>query len=169
MKTIVLGLGNTVLRDDGIGIFVARELRKILPPLVAVVEAELAGFDLLGLLEGYDRAVIIDAIQLNDVEPGTVFRILPDDIKTTPRLASFHDIDLVTAIALGKRMGLTMPFETVIYAVQALDTVTLEEGCTEQVERIIPLLAREIAGELEEIEFTRISKPLAAREGKSDA
>jgi hydrogenase maturation protease len=163
VKTIVLGLGNTILRDDGIGIYVVRELRERLGDAADVREAELAGLDLLEMLKGYDRAYIIDAIQLDGEEPGVVFRMKPDDIRTTPRLASFHDIDIVTALALGRRLQFRMPEEVVIFGVQAEDTLTLGEECTDAVRTVIPALADEIAGELTGSPHARISIGLSQR------
>ncbi|HER44077.1 MAG TPA: hydrogenase maturation protease, partial [Candidatus Eisenbacteria bacterium] len=158
MKTIVLGLGNTILSDDGAGIYAARAAREGLAGRADVVEAELAGFDLIEILEGYGRAIIIDAIDLDGEAPGSVFRLSPDDLRITPRLASFHDIDIVTAVALGKRLGLEMPSEILIYAVQVKDALTLNEGCTPDVEAAIPALAAEICSEVRGEVPDRISR-----------
>ena len=167
MKTIVLGLGNTILSDDGVGIYVARALGERLREAADVREAELAGLDLLEMLKGYDRAYIVDAIQLDGEMPGVVFRMKPDDIRITPRLASFHDIDLVTALALGRRLQFHMPEEVVIFGVQAADTLTLGEECTDAVERVIPSLADEIAGEITGATYERISIGLSQRRNTS--
>lgn len=168
MNTVVLGLGNTVLRDDGVGIYTVRALREELGGEADIIEAELAGMDLIEMLKGYDRAIIVDAIQLNDENPGTVFRLRPDDMKITPRLASFHDMDIVTALALGSRLGFKMPEDVVIYAVQVEDILTLEEGCLPSVERIIPSLVQEIAAAVMGKKVKRISKKLSER-GKGRA
>ncbi|MCX5752249.1 MAG: hydrogenase maturation protease [Candidatus Krumholzibacteria bacterium] len=166
MKTIVLGLGNTILSDDGAGIYVARALGERIGGAADVREAELAGFDLIEILKGYDRAYIVDAIQLDGEEPGVVFRMKPDDIRITPRLASFHDIDIVTALALGRRLEFHMPDEIVIFGVQAGDTLTLGEQCTDAVKRVIPVLADEIAGEIRGTPHARISIELSARRNR---
>jgi hydrogenase maturation protease len=163
VKTIVLGLGNTILRDDGIGVYTARALRDILEGEADVIEAELAGLDIIEKLEGYDRAIIIDAIQLDGERPGTVFRLCPDDMRITPRLASFHDVDLVTALELGKRLEFEMPREVIIYAVQVEDVLTLMEGCVPAVEEIILDLAEEIAAMVRGEKAVRISRPLSER------
>jgi hydrogenase maturation protease len=164
VKTIVLGLGNTILSDDGVGIYVARAARGRVAGAADVLEAELAGLDLLEMLRGYDRAYIVDAIQLDGEEPGTVFRMKPDDIRTTPRLASFHDIDIVTALALGRRLEFRMPDEVVIFGVQVEDALTLGEECTDAVRQVIPLLAGEIAGEITGAPSApRISRSLSER------
>jgi len=166
MKTIVLGLGNTVLSDDGIGIYTARALRGGLDGLAHIVEAELAGFDLVEMMKGYVRAFIIDAIELDGEAPGSVFRLVPDDMRITPRLASFHDIDVVTALELGRRLGFEMPSEVVIYAVQVEDALTLGEGCTPAVEKVIPDLVAEISAEVRGESPRRISKSLSERSNR---
>ncbi len=151
------------MSDDGAGIFTARQVSKAVGEEVDVAEAELAGFDIIEILKGYDRAIIIDSIKLDDVEPGTVIRLRPGDIKTTPRLASFHDIDLITALELGKKLGLEMPGEVIIYAVQGKDVLTLREGCLPEVEEVIPKLVEEIAGIINNREFQRVSVDIKQR------
>jgi hydrogenase maturation protease len=163
VKTLVLGLGNTILCDDGVGMYVARSLAGPLAGAADVREAELAGFDLIELLRGYERAYIIDAIQLDGEEAGTVFRMKPNDLRTTPRLASFHDIDLVTALELGVRLGFPMPAEVIIYGIQAEDTRTLREGCTDTVAQMIPRVASEIVGEILGSPHTTVSVNLSER------
>jgi len=163
VKTLVLGLGNTILCDDGVGIYVARALVDRTAGAADVKEAELAGLDLIELLKGYERAYLIDAIQLDGEEPGVVFRLKPDDMRITPRLASFHDIDLVTALELGKRLHIAMPSEVIIFGVQVEDSRTLREGCTEAVRGAIPGLVEEIAGEIAGSPGKRISIGLSQR------
>lgn len=168
MKTVVLGLGNTLLSDDGVGVYAARALKGRLQGRVEVREAGLAGLDTIELLKGYDRAVIIDAVKLDGVRPGIVFRLKPEEAGITPRLASFHDIDLVTALALGRRLGFEMPEDVVIYAVQVEDALTIGEGCSPSVERAIPALVNEISGEIDGRRVSRISVGLDAGR-RSDA
>jgi hydrogenase maturation protease len=163
VKTAVIGLGNTILCDDGVGIYVARALEKRLAGAADVKTAELAGLDLIEMLRGYDRAYFVDAINLDGEEPGTVFRMKPDDIRITPRLASFHDIDLVTALELGRRLQFSMPGDVVIYGVQVEDALTLRETCTEAVGRVIGAVAEEIAGEIEGTPHRTVSIGLSAR------
>ncbi len=163
MKTIIIGLGNTVLSDDGVGVFVARRLRSRLGRSVDVIEAELAGLDLMEMLKDHGRAIIIDAIKLDGEDPGTVFRLRLDDLRITPRLASCHDIDLVTAIALGRHFGFMMPDDVTIFAVQGEDVLTLHEGCLETVESVIPGLVDEVVGIVTGEPFKRISIDLGER------
>ncbi len=116
--------------------------------------------DIIEKLEGFDSAIIVDAIQLRGFKAGTVFRLRPDDFRTTPRLASFHDIDLVTALELGRRLELPMPEDVLILAIQAEDTVTIEESCTTAVKAVIEDVAEEILTLLTGKPGKRVSIPL---------
>ncbi len=163
VKTVIIGLGNTVLTDDGAGVYTARILRERLGSEVEILEAETAGMDLMEMLAGHKRAIIIDAIMLDDVQPGTVFRLSPDDLRITPRLASCHDIDVVTALELGRRLGFSMPEEVIIYAIQGEDMLTLNEGCLETVAKVLPMVADEIASLVHGRNTERLSIDLADR------
>jgi hydrogenase maturation protease len=129
MKTRIIGLGNTILSDDGVGIYAARELRKFNLD-TDIVETETAGFALLELLTGWDRVILIDSIQFDDLQPGSVVEIDPQDLRTSLRLRSVHDIDLPTVLALGHKLGLPMPHDLRIVAIQAQDALTLGETLT---------------------------------------
>lgn len=140
MHTRVIGLGNTILSDDGVGIYAARELRKRLADAgladrVDVVETETAGFGLMELLTGWKRVILIDSIQFDNLDPGTVVQIDPQDLRTSLRLRSVHEIDLPTVLALGRKLNLPMPDQVEIVAIQAQDALTLGESLTPAVER----------------------------------
>jgi hydrogenase maturation protease len=148
MKTLVLGLGNPILSDDGVGPRVARELEGRLDDDVTVVEASLAGLNLLDLLVGNDRAIIIDAIQTEGGRPGHIYHLDLEEFKATRHATSTHDIDLPTALELGKRLGLDLPRQIDILAIEAADTEIFNEECTPEVERAIPACAEMIIGEI---------------------
>jgi len=167
MKTIIIGLGNTVLSDDGAGVFVARLLSERFGSAdVSVIETESAGMNLMEMLNGFDRAFLIDAILLNAEDAGTVFRLRADDLQITPRLSSCHDIDIVTALELGKQLGLHMPGEVTVFAIQGDDMKTLQEGCTPNVEGCLLPLADEIEALVKEKDAPRISIGLAERKNR---
>lgn len=167
MKTVIIGLGNTVLSDDGAGVFVARMLSaRFESDEISVIETDSVGMNLMEMLGGFDRAFIVDAILLNDEDPGTVFRLRADDLQITPRLSSCHDIDIVTALELGRQLGLHMPDEVTIFAVQGDDMKTLREGCTPDVEAALLPLADEIEALVVGRDTPRISIPLADRKNR---
>lgn len=145
-RLLVLGLGNTILTDDGVGIHVARRVKELISDdRVAVVEASLAGFNLLDLVVGYDAVIIVDAIECGDVPVGEVCELDTDSFRASARLASVHDVDLATALKLGDVLKLHMPKAVEIYGISVADPRTFGEGCTPEVERAIPGVARVIA------------------------
>jgi len=151
VKTIILGLGNPVLRDDSIGISVAHALEKgIVQPDVDIVTASVAGLDILDLLAGYEQAIIVDAIQTGEGKAGRVYRLDPETLKTVCQ-NNPHDMDFVTALELGNKLGMDLPQKVTIFAVEAGDTNPFSEKCTPQVEAAIPrcvkMITRELSGE----------------------
>ncbi len=146
MRVIVLGMGNPILTDDSVGLRVARAVAGWLASpegagyadSVTVEESSVAGFSLLDLLAGYDRAVIVDAIQTRAGRPGDIYHLSVDDFASTVRLTSPHDINLFTALEFGKQMGISMPQDVAILAIEVEDMVTFSEACTPTVEAAIP-------------------------------
>ena len=152
METLVLGLGNPILSDDGVGPSVAEALRGTFDRKgVSVQEASVAGLGLLDLLAGYEKAIIIDAIQTVDGKAGQVYRLGMEALEYTRHTASPHDVNLATALDLGRKVGMALPRQIVIFAVEVADASTFSEECTHDVKRAVPtvveLVAREIKGD----------------------
>jgi hydrogenase maturation protease len=147
-KTLVLGLGNPIRSDDGVGLRVTAGLQGRLSKDVTVVEASLAGLDLLELLVGYDRAIIIDAIQTEGGQPGHIYRLDAGSFKTTRHAASTHDVDLATAIELGRRLGLPLPRRIDVLAIEVADTDRFSEECTPEVAAAVPECVRIVVEEI---------------------
>jgi hydrogenase maturation protease len=149
MKTLVLGLGNPILSDDGAGIRVAQEVgKKLDDPQVTVSETSVAGLSLLDSIVGYDKVIIIDAIQTKKGEAGQIYRMKPEDFPFAKHLSSPHQINLVTALELGKMLNLVMPQEITILALEAKDVSNFSERCTPEVERAIPEAVKMVLEEL---------------------
>ena len=149
MKTLVLGLGNPILCDDGVGIRVAHEVgNQLNNPHVTVAETSAAGFSLLDSIVGYDKVIIIDAIQTERGQAGQIYHMGSEDFSITKHLSSPHQIDLVTALELGKMLSLAMPREISIFAVEAKDITSFSEKCTPEVEQVIPKAVKMVLHEL---------------------
>ena len=139
MKTLVLGLGNPILSDDGVGIKVAHEVaNQFNSPQVTVAETSAAGLSLLDSIVGYDKVIIIDAVQTREGHAGQIYRMGLQDFSSAKHFSSPHQINLVTALELGKMLDLAMPQEITIFAVEAKDITNFSEKCTPEVERAIP-------------------------------
>jgi len=149
MKTLVLGLGNSILSDDGVGINVAQELRKKLnDPQITVTETSTAGLSLLDSIVGYDKVIIIDAVQTDKGQAGQIYHMEPEDFSFTKHFTSPHQINLITALELGKMLDLAMPQKITIFAVEAKDITTFSEKCTPAVEQAIPEVVKMVLEEL---------------------
>jgi hydrogenase maturation protease len=145
-QTIVVGLGNPVLRDDRVGLEIAREVarRTAGQADLRVTEACTGGLDLVETLAGYARAVLIDAIRTDRGEPGTVYRLTEEQAQGTHRCASVHEIDLTTGLRLARRIGLPVPREVMIFAVEVADTSTLGDDMTAAVAAAVPEVATQV-------------------------
>lgn len=158
MKTLVLGMGNTILCDDGVGIYVAREAAEQFSRDdvndvndVDFAEASVGGLRLLDVIGGYERIVMVDAILPGEgSEPGAVRRLSLNDLRLSLHSGSTHDLSLSGALALGRGMGLTLPEDDdfVIIAIAVDDVLTFGETCTPAVEAAIPRAVEAVLAEL---------------------
>jgi hydrogenase maturation protease len=106
MKTIVLGIGNPILRDDGVGIHVAQQLKQhVTDPSVTVDEAFTGGMNLLDILLGYDKAILIDTVTRADARNGDVLRFSLGDSPEPCHSCNPHDVSLQEALHLAERLG----------------------------------------------------------------
>ena len=145
----MVGLGNSIRADDGVGIHVARSLRaRGVPPNVTVVEASVSGLDILDLLCNYDRAIIIDAIQTGVGPVGKIRRLDSSALYTTRHSVNPHSTDFAAAIELGKELRLPLPQETTVFAVEIADATSFGEECTADVAKAIPDCVDRVLDEL---------------------
>lgn len=105
MKTIILGVGNPILRDDGVGIHVAEELKKqIKKPDIKIDTAFTGGMNLLDQMIDSDRAILIDAVKMKNKALGEVGIYDLNDFSAF-HTCNPHDVSLPEAIDLAKRLG----------------------------------------------------------------
>jgi len=148
-KTIVLGMGNPILSDDSVGIRVVRELESKLDPAeYTIVEASLGGLRMMETIAGYDRAIIVDAIQTVDGKPGTIYKLTEADFNRTRYATNPHDVNFATAIEFGSKAGLEMPKDYSIFAIEVEEILTFCEECTPAVEAAIPVAVDMVLEEL---------------------
>lgn len=144
-----MGLGNPILSDDGVGCRVAMALREKLTTTDAdIMEASIAGLDFLDLLTGYERTIIIDAIQTGKGKPGQIYRFGPDALASTRHAGTPHDVNLATALELGKRLNLNLPRQIIIFAIEVKDVTSFGEECTPEVMKAIPACVKLVLQEL---------------------
>jgi hydrogenase maturation protease len=140
MTTLVLGLGNPILRDDAVGLLVAERLKPLLADQ-SDIEVDLdywGGLRLMERMVGFDRAIVIDAIR-SGAEPGTLQILSPGELPTQ-RSSSAHDVNLLTALKLGRQAGAVLPVNEriTLLAIEAVDTTNFGEELTPEVAAAIP-------------------------------
>ncbi len=150
MKTVVLGLGNSLLHDDGAGI----EAVKMLEGKVGSVElrtAAVGGLRILDQLQGFDRAIVVDAIMTGG-NSGEVRRFEEGQLAGDLHASCAHDLGFQEALTLGRSMGMELPQEIIIYGIEVADPYQLEERCSPTVQdgaREAARLIREELGNLD--------------------
>ena len=104
-----MGIGNTIRGDDGIGIYIAEEIKKKLSNKkknnISVISTETAGLNLLNLIAGYKRLVIIDSIQVStDNDLGHIYELEINQINSSNICYNSHDIDFSKLFKIGKKL-----------------------------------------------------------------
>jgi hydrogenase maturation protease len=112
---VILGVGNLLLSDEGVGVHVAHELMKMnLPPEVKVVEGGTDGFGLLNIITEANRLIVIDAVK-GDAAPGSIYRFDIGEVRHCPSgfKTSIHQIGILEVLDLSELIGRT-PYTTII-------------------------------------------------------
>ena len=136
-KTLVLGLGNELLSDDGVGIRAARSLREEFQSQADVIECSESGLTLLDILEGYDRVLLLDAILTGHHPPGTLLEFGPEDLQHAVA-PSPHTTGIPELLQLAKRLGMAFPGEFHILAMEVENLFELGEKLSAPVEEALP-------------------------------
>jgi hydrogenase maturation protease len=146
-KIIILGIGNLLLSDEGIGVHVANELSKMdLPPEVSVVEGGTDGFRLLNIITEADRLIVIDAVRGGE-EPGSIYRFDINEIRNVPTgfKTSVHQIGILEVINLCELIGKTPQATVIGVEPKSLEmSMELSPEVKAKVPRVIELVMNEL-------------------------
>lgn len=106
MKTVILGIGNLLLADEGVGVHAARALMLAeLPPEVTVLDVGTAVLDALPHLETAEKVIVVDCVKADEA-PGSVYYVPYDEMLRPEQIASLHGFDLSRVLALAGRSDL---------------------------------------------------------------
>jgi hydrogenase maturation protease len=145
MKKII-GCGNLLLKDEGIGVHLIEYLKaKELPVDVELIDGACGGFDLLPHIQDAEKVVIVDAIKA-DGKPGDIYKFTPDDFSTDsfPK-TSLHDITLKDLFQIMKKMG-PLP-QIVIFGVEPKE-MNWGTELTEDIKKLLPRLSELVIEEI---------------------
>jgi hydrogenase maturation protease len=150
MRTLVLGLGNELYGDDGVGLHVIRLLREEAEKMpegdfqdVDLEECSLSGLALLDVIVGYDRLILIDTVKREAPRPGRIQVLGETDIRAVPG-PSPHYVSVPQTIEIGRSLGLHMPSLIQVVAVEAKNLHSLGEALTEEMKENLPAVAEKV-------------------------
>jgi hydrogenase maturation protease len=148
--TVVLGLGNPLMADDGIGVDLVERLEQDADryPAVDFIDAGVGGMSVLHMIEGRRKAILIDSACMDEA-PGTLRRFTPEEVHSTKILAhqSLHDADLLRVLMLAEQLG-QAPGQVVIFGIQP-QVVEVRQGLSGVLLDRVEYYLAEIRSELE--------------------
>ena len=144
---LILGIGNILLKDEGVGVHTANKMMEMdLPPDVEVMDGGTMGLNLLYYIEGRKKVIVIDTVLVGD-PPGTIYRFTDESlVDNKPMLRTAHGIDFSDVIKTSKMLG-TKPEEIVFIGIEP---ESLDEGLelTPTIEKRVPVLIKMVMKEL---------------------
>jgi len=154
--TLVIGLGNPILGDDGVGWRVAQEAEKVIQDMSDNTEREyefdylsLGGLSLMERMQGYQDVVVVDSITSGHRPIGTIYSLY---LSSLPNLSAghttaAHDTSLSSALEVGRKMGITLPDKVWVVAVEAENVYDFSEELSPPIEKAVPK-AKEVLVEI---------------------
>jgi hydrogenase maturation protease len=151
-KTLVLGLGNELYGDDGVGIHVVRQVKQKIEAYntsskdknaTDFLECSLTGLALLDVIAGYDSLIIIDTIKSSNPKPGKIRLLDGTQLRHIPG-PSPHYVSIPQTIEIGRKLGLKVPSRIKVIAVEAKTMYNLGEGLTQEMKKVIPRIIQEL-------------------------
>jgi hydrogenase maturation protease len=130
MKTLILGMGNPILSDDGVGIHIVRRLEGRIPG-ADVATTAMIGMEVLDIVTGYDRIFLIDALATRGGTPGELKKLPPGE--GTLHLFSSHGMNFFDMLEFGRRLGLKIPEISRIYGIEIGDDIPFGEEFTQPI------------------------------------
>lgn len=142
---LILGLGNEILTDDGIGIKLTHDLKnKFNRSSLDFNTASCGGLEIVELMDGYEQVIIIDAIKTFGGKPGNIYHFTPDHFRQSMHVSNFHDISFLTAMEFGRKSGLKLPDHINIIAVEIIEDLVFNTKLTPEIEEKYPEILDEV-------------------------
>jgi len=143
-----LGIGNTVRGDDGIGIYIAEEIKKKVgnkTDNIKVISTETAGLNLLDLIVGYSKLIVVDSIQVSsNNELGHIFELEVNQLNSSNSHFNSHDIDFSKLFKIGKELGIKLPKKIKIYGIGIFLVNGFRQKCNPRLYKMISDMAQYI-------------------------
>jgi len=150
-RVLVLGIGNLVMSDDGVGVKVVQQLQReyCFAENVEVLDGGTLGLDLLPKLEGVDHLIVVDAVETGG-KPGTCVRLAGEELPIALETkVSPHQMGLKDLLSVAELLGHS-PGEMVLVGVQP-GSIEMDTELTPPVEAVLQLLVDNVLNELTKI------------------
>ncbi len=160
-RILVLGIGNILMLDEGIGNRIATELQRNyrFPDDVRIMDAGTMGLGMMHLFRGVEFLLVADAIDGTGYEPGTVVRVAPEDFAPNQVMHSLHDVRLVDVLDAARLIGVMPEAECIGVQIENMSPAELSIGLSESVEEAVPRAVAAVLYVLEERGV--VAEPLA--------
>lgn len=135
IRTLILGIGNEILTDDGVGPKLCDFLKEnINTDFVRFEKLNVGGMEILEFIQDYENVIFLDAIKTQNGRVGDVYLFTPDDFKETLHLSNLHDINFITALELGRSVGFNIPEYMYIIAIEIEEDMVFSNNFSESLE-----------------------------------
>jgi hydrogenase maturation protease len=154
--TLILGIGNILLKDEGVGVHVVKRLKTMpFPENVEVLDGGTAGLDLTDFIGGRKKVIVIDAVNAGG-KPGTIYRLTKENLDIKPKaIGSFHEIDFLDALYISEVMN-SKPEEVVVIGIEPKD-MSIGTELSPEIEELIPEIIRIVKTELNYVDNVKVT------------
>jgi hydrogenase maturation protease len=133
-KTLLLGLGNELLSDDGIGVLLVNDLKYRFDPNELHCKSQPSGgLEILEALHSYGIAIIIDGIKSDNGVPSTIYHFRPHNFRETLHLNTFHNVSFRSTSKLSRQLGIFLPKQIHIIAIEVYETTEFNRSLSKYV------------------------------------
>ena len=152
INTLILGLGNDILTDDGIGPRLISDLAvKFQEPYIHFKSTLNGGLQIIEEIRLYDRIIFIDAIQTRNGNPGDIYYFTPYSYRDTLHISSLHDINFLTALRMCEKLDIEIPSDLHVIAVEIVEDKVFGEDFTPPLKEKYPGILQETTAMIKKI------------------
>ncbi len=147
-RTLILGIGNLLQKDDGVGVHVIQYMQQhnvLLPQHVELLDGGIAGFDLISHMIQFDKIMIVDALNVHD-KPGSIYRFAGEHLVSKSPNVSLHELGIAEVLKVLKIQGAYPDIEVIGIVpenIKDLD-MTLSPSVAESVPRVVDLILESV-------------------------
>ena len=146
---LILGMGNEIQCDDGIGVKIVKLLDgRLTNASIRFETLWVGGLDLIEVFDGYKSIIIIDAIKTGEKEPGFVWNFTPENFRNTLHLSNLHDLSFIEALATGRKLGYKIPETIHVLAIEIVEDLVFSNEFSSEIqycyEKIIDSVVKKI-------------------------